>query len=141
MQKFDRLYLPMPYSLKNNGVLCYFNSLVQSLMSCTALTKHVLEMPETSNGDSEITREYANIIRSVLIRKADASTLYDVSFLLNSLVNFRKSLKNNLSVKNQEDVQEGLTLLLDSMNPSISDLFHIRYKCEIVCHKCGVRKM
>src|SRR6185437_4212244 len=41
-----------------------------------------------------------------------------------------------LSFSNQEDIHEGLTLILDSIGEGVDKLFHTRYQCEIKCLGC-----
>lgn len=42
----------------------------------------------------------------------------------------------NLMYKQQEDVYEGMLLMLDTIGQKIEELFHVRYKCKIRCRQC-----
>lgn len=43
MKKYDNLLIPEPFGLINTGAICYFNSFLQTLCSCSAFTATVLE--------------------------------------------------------------------------------------------------
>jgi len=46
MKKYDNLLIPEPFGLINTVAICYFNSFLQTLCSCSAFTATVLENKE-----------------------------------------------------------------------------------------------
>jgi ubiquitin C-terminal hydrolase len=44
MISFNKNFIPNNFGLTNNGSICYFNSLLQSLISCSSFNQLVLEL-------------------------------------------------------------------------------------------------
>ena len=41
--KFNEIYMLQPFGLYNNNIICYFNSLLQSLFSCSSINEYLLK--------------------------------------------------------------------------------------------------
>ena len=133
LKKFNSSFLPSTFGLENPGVLCYLNSLTQCLMSCTSFNEYLLANAEKYAGN-EIVQAYLTIFRENLtLGKSNKSSTQN---LLNALISARRKSMYSLHHGQQEDLQEGLTLLLDSIGNKVENLFNVRYSCKIKCFAC-----
>ncbi len=135
--EFKKKYLLYPFGLYNNSIICYFNSLLQTLFSCTSITEYLLNNKDKFNSNRFISL-YINIIEKYIIENHKSNFLVDN---LNLLL-FNEFLKN-IKQKNkkfgfdQEDSGELLVLLLEIINDKfINNLFLHKYKCNIYCKDC-----
>lgn len=126
------------FALQNSGVLCYLNSLIQSLMGCSSFNEYLI-LNKDKYKDNKIVDEYLKIYNANPInqpRRTDADNAFAILKELNTA---RKKIKTswNLTLSSEEDIHEGMVLLLDSIGGDIDKLFHNRYKCQTKCLKCG----
>ncbi len=134
--KLKNKFLLFPFGLYNNSVLCYFNSLIQTLLSCTSITEYLLENKENFKNNSFL-KIYIKLIEKYKDIKTDNYTIENMNLLLFS--NFLKKLKQkkiNFGF-DQEDSGELLLLLLEVINDKyIYNLFMHKYRCNIYCRDC-----
>lgn len=135
--KYNPYYTVSPFGLNNTGVICYFNSMLQCLISCTS----VLEKFDTTPGlqtRNALCAAFWKLITTARTNPADAHSMSPVvwSALITRMKASGKTFKNFGS--GQEDVNEGLTLFVDELDaPEIEQLFEHRYRTVITCGKCG----
>lgn len=132
MESYDDTFEIHANGFQNTGSICYFNSLLQGLLSCTSINKYFLEMTEPQN---RLQRVYKQMITTLhngnnneVVQKW-SSTVWNVfTSLCPKGFNFGRG---------QEDASEGLTLLLQTMNAPGVDyrMFH-RYENRIACKDC-----
>lgn len=130
-------YLIYPFGLYNNSIICYFNSLLQSLFSCTSLTEYLLHNEQKFINNNFI-KIYITIIKKYITTEEYSNYLLENSnlILFNEFLNIIKN-KNIHFGYNQEDSGELLLLLLDIIkDPYIYSLFTHKYKCDIYCKSC-----
>lgn len=119
MIPFNKDFVPNSFGLVNNGSICYFNSLLQSLLSCSSFNQLMLELNIT-------------FFKNLLL----ASSLSNGSDILNMIKQKHvKETKHSLFGNSQEDVGECFHLLIDSI-PNSNNLFKCRYKKNIICKDC-----
>ena len=134
---FKPNFLIYPFGLYNNSIICYFNSLIQALLSCTRITEYLLYNKEKFKNNNFI-KIYINIIKKYIQTENHSNFLVDNDnlILFNELIQSLK-LKNIRFGYDQEDSGELLLLLLDVINdPFINNLFLHKYKCNIYCKNC-----
>lgn len=125
---YDSKFIPPASGLRNTGVICYFNSLLQGLLSCSSLNKYIVE----HKSKNKVMTSY----REILDKSFNNKKYMDMSPKL--WKSFIQVCQNKKFGKGQEDASEGLTLLLDSMdNPEIDRLFEHRYQVITNCLDCG----
>jgi len=119
MISYSKNFIPNIFGLTNNGSICYFNSLLQSLISCSSFNQLVLELNIT-------------YFKNLLL----ASSLFSGSEIL-TIVKQKHIKENKYSLfgNSQEDVGECFHLLIDSI-PNSNNLFKCRYKKNIICKDC-----
>lgn len=121
MKTLESIFLPKPAGLYNTGSICYFNSLLQVLASCTSL--HYWK----SKSRTKLEDDFEKFIKNSINLDPMESTK-----LLNSLKE-----KNPTFGNGQESASEALILLLNSINDtSLNNLFIHRFKYNIKCMSC-----
>jgi ubiquitin C-terminal hydrolase len=152
MDGYDPSYTPPEFGLNNTGVICYLNSFLQVLASCTALTKAVLQNEEylsrTATGAavfSFVRGYHQNLTPNIEFRSAQ---------VLTALVTDLRARRPNVKFGGgQESASEALVLILDMMEPAtaaaavaagpvhsiespITRLFLHRFRCDTYCCVC-----
>lgn len=141
--------------LKNTGVLCYFNSLIQSLLSCTSFIQTILEVgvEQGMNKDvghnkgplasNELWQVLFFICNQITMGDPKWSPNYSVAIWKMFMKEIKKQKKQIAFGKGQEDTHEALMLFLDCLetknHTEISKLFRHRYRCYITCPACKRR--
>lgn len=135
---FKSNLLLYPFGFYNNSVLCYFNSLIQTLLSCTSITEYLLNQEEKIEKNNflkiylQIIKKYINNDNSYSNYLVDNTNI----LLFNEFIKLIKNKNINFGY-NQEDSGELLLLLLEMINDTyINHLFLHKYKCDIYCKNC-----
>lgn len=114
MKSFNNRILTDPYGLRNAGSVCYMNSLLQVLASCTSIFE--LELDESS-----IIKKYLDMIKKNNI---------DTSLIVKSIHDTFSSFGNG-----QESASEAFILLLNN-EKRVKELFMCRTRYKIYCLNC-----
>lgn len=109
-----------PQGLYNIGNICYLNSLMQALFSCPSLNKKMARQC------SPLAFEYNKIY--------DGNTSH-----VGGLLKIIKNNTHKLQYGRQEDAHEGLMMLLECLDSSITGLFGVQYNMTLRC-KCGMKQ-
>lgn len=134
LMNYDITKVPTLFGLQNTGNSCYLNSLIQSLISCSAFNEFILSDP-----NAEANKTVAELIK--LLRKPASAQPKKVN--VHSLITI---LPNLMIIKNkafrfqmgrQEDAHEGFQLLSEAVGSRYDILFHNKYKVQVHCHNCG----
>ncbi len=141
---YDTEYVPDPFGLNNTGVICWLNSLLQVLLSCSALNKVLLECEAEFKGN-EFAREYIRLVRAIVPNRPEDEPIDPAKFghaSANILNAFMKQLRSkNLAFAigaSQECADEAFTLFVDLFDhPKVSKLFSNVYELSITCKNCG----
>jgi ubiquitin C-terminal hydrolase len=139
MVLYSEEYLPSVFKLENNGVLCYLNSLIQALMSCTSMNQKIKNIRV---GLCDIYRIIYKKIGEKKCHIGDDVNIKtgNVSFILAHLCARYKSRSDSLCIGRQEDAHESFIFLIESMGNNIEKLFHVRYETYIYCTICKKKK-
>lgn len=131
--KFNTEYLPKPNGFMNTGVICYFNSLIQCLISCTSMTELVMNDPDIKNRNI-----LTNAYHSTLTKLAGANSEVLSPMLWNCLMKrIRDTGKFGGFGRGQEDSNEGFHVFIESLGSAkIERLFDHRFRVYTKC-ECG----
>jgi ubiquitin C-terminal hydrolase len=139
---YDIKFIPKIYKLVNTGTLCYLNSLIQSLMSCSSFNEMMLSLKDKFVKEKNtLGIAYLDLYEKNKRTSEQTFERIDIentSVLLREMIRLREiaNNKNNLVMGRQEDVDEGLTLMLETLGDEISDMFHVRHKHYLKCLNC-----
>ncbi len=131
-----------PFGMYNSGVICYFNSAIQCLLSCNSFVDYVLN-DFYSNDMLDVIKTFIKANGNTDDNKSRIS--YDLG-LFNAFMSkiknkFRKDINYENFGYNQEDCCEMITILLDVINDEfVYNLFRHVYKCKLFCIKCRKSK-
>jgi ubiquitin carboxyl-terminal hydrolase 2/21 len=120
-------FSPSPYGLANGGATCYWNTLLQCLLSCTQITETSVKNNYPLN----------SLIGQLATMAYKADNMAGINFLRTFLITMhQKELTFNFGI-GQESTSEGLILLVDLLPAEIKSLFLHRYVRYKVCGNCG----
>ena len=135
--KYNQKLIPTGQGFVNLGATCYFNSLLQCLLSCPSIFQVLKE-----------NNHKTHIIKNPLAQKL--INLHDTAInginIMNKVVPIWRDILAISKSRNdrvrfdmgQQDAHEGLMLFLDVMDtiPEIKRLFEHRYNIKIMCNEC-----
>lgn len=129
MEPYDEKIAPQPFPLNNTGVICYFNSLLQSLAGQPAFLRAILKndeyMKKTRTGRAvwDFVNTFTEVDASQEGRaraKAPDDTINHSSLVLAALVLDLKERRPWVRFgASQESASEGLVHLLDMIEPPV----------------------
>lgn len=141
---YNTKFVPHPFGLTNSGAICWFNSLIQSLLSCSSLNETLIKN-ESKFKSNSILNHYQNILKFGLTSNMDKVNSTNKIFtgqdhvaIIELIKKIQKQslFKVKLSSGNQ-DANEGLVLIIDAINnQTITELFQLRYRTFIRCLSC-----
>lgn len=130
-----------PFGFKNIGVTCYFNALIQSLLSCTSFTQKLIHKKEKYS-NNPVGKLLIELIEIGINDNIDLNTVRDYSpKILKKMVTMLHK-KKNMSIhefmNGMQCAGEGYHYLLETLEEyqSIQNLFLHRYKSLIRCFNC-----
>jgi len=130
-------YLTYPYGLVNTGSLCYLNSIIQSLTSCSIFNEYMLTNKEKFITDNNTLAVYfINIISSNLNNSSNTIINENIN-ILKEIIRLKRKNNNKFNFLGQQDVSECITFIIESLNDNnIYKMFYHKYKCDILCSNC-----
>lgn len=136
--KFDENYMLKPYGLVNIGSICYLNSFIQALMSCTSATVFLLENEDRFRHEKNLTAmSYIDLIKSV--QNADTGVVINPKPVFDAIIAAtRKRDPTKIFGAGQEDSGEGLALFLNAIDDDgLYALFMYTYVVKRICLNCN----
>ncbi len=137
MQELLLTALPDAFGLENTNNRCFFNALLQGLLSCSSFTKTLAEVPSK--------KEYAAaILLANILNADDPAKLNKYVHQLHALVAHHLYKKSDdrhratMFLRGQQCSAEAYTLLMDLLEvvPAIKNLFTHRKQHIYYCTKC-----
>lgn len=142
LSKFDESAMLKACGLMNGGSICYLNSFLQSLLSCTAVTEFFLDPQNKQRFEEEkntTALEYINLIQSV--KAADKKDIINPKKVFDAIIaETKKRDPSKQFGRGQEDSSEGLTLFLNAIDEeSLYALFMYKYQVNRWCLTCDTQ--
>ncbi len=138
MTKYNNTYTCVPFGVTNTGSSCYFNSLLQCLLSCTSLIEASLQCKPIN----KITESFRQIVEAS--RKLDKSSASPIDMFAHKLwrdiITMSNSRKDQVRMSSgQEDAHEGFMMFIESVEKitNVKLLCEHRYNITIVCKDCN----
>ena len=144
---YDTDKLLEPFGLINTGVICYMNSLLQALVSCTAFNRVILENEEYMH-KTKIGTVLFDFITCATSNPKDAG-VFSQKIVATLVEELRIRHPNMDYGRGQDCASEGFRLILElingpeiplndeaSTNP-VSKIFQSKYRKSISCEKCN----
>nr|QQV29338.1 putative ubiquitinyl hydrolase [Kaumoebavirus] len=107
---------PQPKGFLNVGSICYWNSLIQCLLS----SKHFIKAAST-----------VPAIKNLLAQHKQTDLVNAQIDLLRGVMKVRPNFGHG-----QEDIHEGLAFLLETLPKEVQNLFLLRIEDHVVCRNC-----
>jgi ubiquitin C-terminal hydrolase len=134
---YNKKYASVAQGMRNMGATCYFNSIMQCILSCPA----IFEVLEQNKDKAHIQKNpLAQSIMKLANRSISGDDLKESyipiwSFILNTAQKRNDRVRMNFG---QQDAHEGLLMFLDVLDdiPEIKRLFEHRHRHQIKCDKC-----
>jgi ubiquitin C-terminal hydrolase len=137
---YDPRYVPGEFGLNNTGVICWCNSILQALISCSSFNQTLLECKEKLSGN-QFALEYIKLIETSLIDNTDTRIEGSSAMIHRRFMERMQRQGNTIRFGNsQECVDEALSLIIDMLGlPEIERRFTSIYECVVVCRECNKR--
>lgn len=136
---YDTRLSPAPKGFSNTGAICWFNSLLQSLVSCTSLSQRMIEYAQAGASDSDQAVANNDFHRAYMAMLRDYINGYDVygrsAEMLAMLMRHLHANGMHMLGNTQECAHEGFTQTLDALGPA-AEVFHMEHLGNISC-VCG----
>ena len=139
MIPYNKKFVSYPFGLNNSGAICWFNSLIQSLLSCSSFNE--LCISNDTYKQNAVINEYLIILKYGLNLTADNRNVFtgqNHSNIIRLIKQKQSKSKSRIKLgSGQQDADEGLKLLIDTINDKdVLGLFQIRYRAQIYCALC-----
>lgn len=140
-----------PFGFNNLGATCYFNAMLQSLLSCTSFTQELLQCKESAEyNKNPVTKKLIELIELALSLNGtpeekqsniqDRLSQYSPAVWKEMVMFLCRKNKIDVSdfMQGQQCAREGFHCLMDTMEnfDSIQNIFLHRYKNMIYCFDC-----
>lgn len=135
---YNKDYLWATQGLHNTGNICYFNSMMQCLLSCPSFWETldgIRDKPHIQK--NSLMREFVKVLDLL----KNGQSIYDKCLNISNQIIAIAQKRNDIYKMNhgQEDMNEGLCMLFDTLTlvPELERLFMYRQRTLIRCGKCG----
>ena len=143
---YDPEWVPTPFGLTNPNVLCYFNSLMQAMMSCPAPMQYMIEWPEhdpTSDNrpNNPLWDTFHTFMLQCMGSDKPKNAIVVITALKSKLIALAKKHETKVPRfgNGQEDAGEGFHLLLNCMgDDEYAQHFMHRFEHDMYCTRCKV---
>lgn len=146
---YNPKYIPRAFGLNNTGAICWFNSLLQSLLGCSSITQYMLEH-ESEFQDNHLAVEYIKLLKMLFEFDQDGRVVRPVESPPQAVSSASSSILSGMAKEvrrqrdkrkklpcGQEGVQDYFNDFIDLLNSDgITRLLNNKYEYIIFCENC-----
>lgn len=137
LTKYNAKLALAPFGLRNSGVICYFNSMLQCFLSCTSVLAVFDNNAEVRGRNSLCAAVWALIQHA---RAGDKRVEAMSTVVWEELRRQLRAKRMTPFGQGMEDAHEGFLKFIDAFDaPELQELFEHRYKSTFQCSRCNVR--
>ena len=134
---YNEKYLPAGQGFINLGATCYFNSLLQCLISCSSIYQTLNEIRNKEHvKKNQLAQNLLNLWDAALANKPIHNLCIPV---WRDILSISQGQNNRVRMNTgQQDVHEGFMMFLDAMEtiPEVRQLFEHRHRIQVRCDNC-----
>jgi len=131
-------YVPTGQGFINLGATCYFNSILQCLLSCPSIYHTLQQVKDKPNFKSNQLAQNLLRLWDAALRGESIATLCIPVW--RDIIRISQQQNNKIRMNSgQQDAHEGLMMFLDAMEtiPEILTLFQHRHRIQVKCDFCN----
>ena len=135
---YDTAAVPDGFGLHNMGATCYFNAVIQALISCPAFNKSVREINSAPHSN-KVLSYYGKMISTSLKNPLDNRLSHFSPLIWKEIFKYVQTRADiHKFSTGQQDAGEGLHMFMESIEKFnvLQDLFKHRYESTIYCPEC-----
>lgn len=135
---YDEKMIPEGFGLHNMGATCYFNAVIQSLISCSAFNKNVQKINKTPH-DNNVLKYYGDMITLSTKDPKDNRLSHFSPLIWKEIFKYVQTRSDITRFSTgQQDAGEGLHMFMQAIEKfhDLQDLFKHRYESTIYCQDC-----
>ena len=139
MINYEEKLTPFAHGLRNIGSTCYFNTLMQCMLSLTSVHKTLNRMNNLLTSNEKIralNKLYTNYYNNADINEPLIN-------LHNQIINVSSSMDTKIKMRSneQQDMSEGYMMLMNIIDdfPTLRNLFIHRQRTIILCEECNYK--
>ena len=137
---YDKKLTPPAFGFQNLGATCYFNALLQALLSCTSLTQVMLNNKDKEEyQNNPVSKVYIEMLVAMLNKKTIDQMPGMAPKLWKTVFTYAGKRKDKVRfTSGQQDANEGFHLFMDAIEDldEVQQLFEHRYESRIRCQEC-----
>ncbi len=137
---YDERYVPAGFGFRNLGSTCYFNAMIQALVSCSAFNKLIIENRDVAEYKNNKVIEYYTQMMALSLQNADNQQLPGASpHIWGEIFKYIKSRSDGHAFgTGQQDAAEGFHMFMEAIEEfqPLQDLFKHRYETVVYCPDC-----
>jgi ubiquitin C-terminal hydrolase len=127
MQKYQANELCQSFGIRNYGVTCYFNTLIQSILSCPVIRQTLVRVRDKYTVKCQVARALLSLWETPHMSASACDEILTCMFA-----------RNRRLEGYQQDISEAFLTILDILEciPEVYQLFQHKYNTQIYCTDC-----